>query len=117
MFNQGNAAIQQEIQVTLEELEGFIRKGDVLDRLLANPDFQEIILEGYCKNEAHRIALASGNPNLQSAESQADLFSQVKGIGHLMAYLRSEEKKANSARKEKKENQEALVELENSPEE
>lgn len=111
MFNQGNAGSQREIQLTIEENEVFIQKGEAVDRLLQNADFNSIIMEGFVKEEAHRLALATDNPALQSPESQASLFTQIKAIGILVSYLRKLDNDRNTAEKTKREHLELQAEL------
>lgn len=112
MYNQGNAATVREIHVTLEELEIFIRKGEALDRLLDNPDFQAVVMTGFVKEEAHRLALATGNPALEAPEAQARLFDQVKAIGSFNAYLRQVHNDRSTALKTKADAEQDLIDLE-----
>ncbi|MBO6277609.1 MAG: hypothetical protein J6N20_09290 [Pseudomonas sp.] len=112
MFNQGNAGSQREIQLTIEENEVFIQKGEAVDRLLDNPDFQAVIMEGFVKGEAHRLALATDNPALESPEAQARIFNQIKAIGVFVGYLRKLDNDRNTAVKTKAEHEQELIERE-----
>ena len=111
MFNSGNAGSQREIQLTIEENEVFIQKGEALDRLLDNADFQKVVMEGFTKEEAHRLALATGNPALEAPEAQARLFEQVKAIGIFVGFLRKIDNDRNTAVKTKAEHLELEAEL------
>ena len=111
MFNPCNAGTQHEIQLTLEENEAFIKKGEALDRLLDNADFQAVVMDGYIKGESHRLALATGNPALEDKEAQKRLFLQVQSIGNFNAYLRKIDREHQSAIKTKREHLEELERL------
>jgi hypothetical protein len=109
MFTPGNAGSQREIQLTIEENEVFIQKGEALDRLLNNADFNLLIMEGFIKENSHRIALATDNPALESADAQGRLFGQLKAIGYFNGFLRKVDNDRNTAIKTKAEHEEELI--------
>lgn len=59
---------------------------ELIERLIANPDFRKAIIEGFCKTEAARYVQESCDPAL-SAEARADALEMAKASGHLKRWL------------------------------
>lgn len=59
-----------------------------LNRLHENKDFQALIMEGYLKDEAHRICLCMADPEFDSPEKQENLHRMAFGVGSLFQYFR-----------------------------
>lgn len=92
------------VEVTREEAERHIARGEALQRLLNNPDFMEIIGEAYYKEEPARLAGLLGDiggsyrwvpsnqamslPPQQFAKMQEDIQRDIHSIGALQAFFR-----------------------------
>lgn len=77
----------------VEELEQFkadqkilVAARDQALRLFENKDFKELILNGFCLNEAARYAQESGDPMLTEVQRQ-DALNMAQASGHLKRFL------------------------------
>lgn len=86
----------QEIEVTLEELQKAIDERDVVLRLHHNPDFQKIVEKGYFINEASRMLLLKGDPDLPKDKAEY-LEYDIYGPGAFKRYLHTIVKLGNTA--------------------
>ena len=89
----------QEVEVNIEAARSIIAKGDAIDRLYQNKDFQEIIIQGYLKDEAHRLALLSGVPHLDPLKG-ANILRDIQAIGTFYAFLDTTLKRADQMRED-----------------
>ena len=78
----------EKIDLDIEDAKRQISLRDSLNRLHENKDFQAIIMEGYIKDEASRIALCMADAEFQTQEKQEQLTKMSYGIGGLFQYFR-----------------------------
>jgi hypothetical protein len=78
----------EKIDVDIEDAKRQIDLRDSLNRLHENKDFQAVIMEGYIKEEASRIALCLADAEFQTPEKQEQLNKMAYGIGGLFQYFR-----------------------------
>lgn len=78
----------------LDQLDKSIRQsrevvdtGKALDRLLANPDFQTIVMKGYLEKEAVRLVHVKASSDMQTPEKQEAILKQIDAIGTFIQYL------------------------------
>ena len=63
-----------------EETEAAIVTGSAFSRLMSNPDFKKVILDGFCRDESARYAHVSGNPRIpEDQREQALVFARAGG--------------------------------------
>lgn len=95
---------QNQVQLSIEEANKQIARGEALERLILNPDFAELIGEAYYKEEPARLAGLLGDiggsyrwcPNNQAmslppeqfVKMQADITSDLHAVGSFQAFLR-----------------------------
>ncbi len=95
---------QANVQLTIEEAEKQIARGEAMERLLNNPDFAEIIGNVYYKEEPARLAGLLGDiggsyrwcPNQQAmslppeqfVKMQADIERDLHSVGAFQAFVR-----------------------------
>ena len=93
-----------QVQLTIEEAEKQIARGEAMERLLNNPDFAEIIGNVYYKEEPARLAGLLGDiggsyrwcPNNQAmslppeqfVKMQADIERDLHAVGAFQAFVR-----------------------------
>lgn len=93
-----------QVDLTKEEAEKQIARGEALERLIINPDFMELIGNVYYKEEPARLAGLLGDiggsyrwcPNNQAmslppeqfVKMQADIERDIHAIGAFQAFLR-----------------------------
>lgn len=82
-------SIEQDIkrvEISLEQAQKAVAKGEALERLYNNKDFKEIILDGYFKDEASRLVLLKGDLNLTD-EAERHCDKMINGVGCLRGYF------------------------------
>lgn len=80
----------QEIEITIEEAKAKIARRDLVLRLQENPDFKELITEGYFRDEAARVVMLKADENFQEPEKQKKLDDNILGISILGEWLRTQ---------------------------
>lgn len=76
----------EQIEISLEHAKKAIARMEALDRLYKNKDFQQIITEGYFRDEASRLVLLKGDVNIND-EAERHCEKMINGIGCLRAYF------------------------------
>lgn len=87
----------QEIEVTIEEALAQVRRGELVLSLEKNPEFRELVLEGYFRDDAARVVMLLADKEHQSAERQTALHSDLVGISTFGEYLRAQKILGNMA--------------------
>lgn len=77
----------EQIELSKEEAQKTVKMGQCMERLITNPDFDELIHEHYFKNEASRLVLLKAHPNLQDEKSQRDIDLSINAIGHFRQFM------------------------------
>jgi tRNA A58 N-methylase Trm61 len=76
----------EEVEIDIEHARKAIKKMEALDRLYKSKDFQDVVVEGYFKEEASRLVLLKGDLNIPD-ESIAHCDKMINGIGCLRGYF------------------------------
>jgi hypothetical protein len=84
MNNEENVRV---IEVTEKQAKKAIDMQDCLNELSTNSKFIKLILKGYCEDEAVRLVLLKKDPNMLSAENQANIDSAIDSISQLHQYF------------------------------
>lgn len=106
-----NEQMLEEIELNIKEAKQLVELGDALERLISNRDFEKVFTEGYLRDEAVRLVHLKGDPNMQSAEKQDSIVSQMDGIGHFTSYVAKIRGQAHHARKAIESDEETREEL------
>lgn len=104
----------QMVQVTVEEAQKQIARGEALERLMTNPDFLDVIGECYFKEEPARLASLLGDiggsyrwvPNNQAmslppeqfVKMQKDIQNDLHAVGALRSFFRVVSWRAEAAK-------------------
>lgn len=83
MSNPNIDALEQQIESKRHQIE----QSNALERLMKNKDFQNIVVEGYFKQEAIRLVSAKGARENQAPNIQADILRDMDGIGSFQRHL------------------------------
>ena len=75
-----------QIEAHIKEMKRGVAKRDQALKLSRNKDFKELILDGFCNDDAARYVQQSGDPNLTSAQRE-DALSIALASGHFKRYL------------------------------
>jgi hypothetical protein len=78
-------------------------------RLAENRDFRELVLEGFCRDDAARFAQQIGDPALDKKQ-QEDAASMAAASGHFLRYMRVITQQGDVAEREVLEVEEMLEE-------
>ena len=89
----------RQIDTNLRESKEVLEFSDALARLQKNRDFQKVILQGYASQEAIRLVHLKADPNMQSADTQKSIVTQLDAIGALSQYFRTVRQQGEMARK------------------
>ena len=88
-----------EIEANIAGNKVAIETAKALDRLLANKDFQRVVIKGYLMEEAVRLVHLRADPAFQTPEKQLAILTQIDGIGAVKSYLDLVHFKARQAEK------------------
>lgn len=94
----------EQIEEKLAELKEVVKKRNRVLNLAKNPDFKEIILEGFVKDEAVRLTGLIGEEGFDQEGVQADL----RCIAAFQRYLRRVEREGDQAEKSVADHEEML---------
>lgn len=86
MINEREAQLQQ-IEISLEDAQANVALAEKLNRLHKNKDFQELIIEGYFRDEASRAVLLKADPEMCEDREQKQLNDIITSIGGLRQYF------------------------------
>lgn len=78
----------QEVEVSIDYAKKCIATRDALEKLTNNPQFKEIVLDGYFKEEAIRLVLLKSDPEMGDDASQKQIINGIDAIGAFRSYLR-----------------------------
>ena len=106
-----NKEMITELELSLDYAKKLVARGEALQRVHANRDFKEIVLEGYFKEEAIRLVMLKGDPSMQDQTSQLSIIKQIDAISAFVQYMRVVEHTANMASKALADGQETMAEL------
>ena len=98
-----------EIEVTIEELQKVVDRRNQLRKLESNREFRKIVLDGYFKDEAARLAAISADPAHEKMRPQ--ILMEIQAISCFRQFLRNIDLIGGIAERELKENHEALEEI------
>lgn len=86
----------QRVEASITEAEEYLEFSKHEDILTKNESFKKVIMEGYFKDEAARLAGMLADPSMADDINQRELNSALKGIGHLRQYLMNIRRTHNS---------------------
>ena len=89
----------QKIELSMKALKTKIRRGDLLERLIDNPDFKEFILDGFMgKERLQDLVAKTVSHNFQDPANKLYVDSQLTAIGALRVFLLLTEQEASIAK-------------------
>ncbi len=78
----------QEINMSIEQAKDYIDFAESENELSSNnKHFEKVIIDGYMRDEAARLAGMLAEPTMADEVNQRELMSAIKAIGHLRQYL------------------------------
>ena len=101
----------RNIEISIESARACVKTADCLRRLMTNPDFKDLILEGYFKDECIRLVSLKAAHEMRDEEHQTYLVKAMDGIGSLQQYFNVINYAADQAVRAIQDGEESLVEL------
>lgn len=77
----------KEVELSIETAKEYLELFEEASKLPDNKSFKLVIMEGYFKEEAARLAGMLADPSMMDETNQRELMSMLKAIGHLKQYL------------------------------
>jgi len=99
-----------QLEQHLSTAKFLIERRDAALRLAKNKDFKRLVVDEYFTDEAARLIIASGDPNLDQKQRD-DFVAMGQAIGHFKRYLSFIVTEANNAERDIPNIEEALIEL------
>lgn len=87
-----------ELEATIQDLEGMVRLGQSVDKLLSNREWKKVVENEYLREEAIRLVNLKADPNWQSPEAQTKLDRDIHAIGAFTQFIALLKHKATSAK-------------------
>jgi len=106
-----NAQLVESLDRNIKEAKKIVDLAESLTRLGANRDFRRVIEDGYFEKEAVRLVHLKADPNMQSAERQAQIVKDLDAIGSLSQFFTTIKQKASIASKAVQADEETRAEL------
>lgn len=102
----------EEVELTIAEARKMVEYGQVVRRLIDNPDFKKVVTEDYFGEEGSRLALLYSDPNLD--ENQVRMVNNdLLGLGAFKRFIKTKLHLAAMAQHELETSSETLEELRN----
>lgn len=98
----------EKLEASLEYAEGKKALGEKMLRLAENKDFQELIINGYFRDEAARLTGLLGDPEFKEQEA---IQSDLNSIAAFQRYTRKLIREGSMAEKEIVDHRQAIDEL------
>lgn len=102
------------VSLTIDEANKQIQRGEALERLMLNPDFLDLFMENYCKEEPARLASLVGDigssyrwsptsgsmsiPPKEFVQMQQSIEKDIHAVGAFQSFLRVVAWKAEMSR-------------------
>jgi hypothetical protein len=83
----GTPEEQRDIELETIEINHHLDMGEALIRLRTNPDFQKVILEGYCKEKALASVSLLGVPQISENGKRAGVMEDLVSISNLQYFF------------------------------
>ena len=100
-----------ELRLLKEDYAKATRRADIAERLAANPDFRELVLNCFMVEDAAHYVRQSADPAM-TAEQRADCIALAQSAGHFKRWLSLQTQIATVARRNMDELDQAIIEAE-----
>lgn len=78
---------QNEVELETVEMDHHLEMGEALERLRKNPDFQKVILEGYCEQKALASVSLLAVPQVKERGERGDIMEDLVSISNFQYYM------------------------------
>ncbi|WP_169777793.1 hypothetical protein [Campylobacter curvus] len=96
---------QEMLELETTSNEYYVKLDEALKRLESNKDFQDVILNGYCKDKALAGVMLLGRHDVKKRGERPDVMEELVAISNLQDYFSTIKNFAGSARVDMAEDQ------------
>jgi len=100
----------EQVELSIEAAQEMVARGRAAERLALVPEFKRLVLDGYFRDEAARLAHLLSDPNI-SEEIRAHVNRDLLGLGAFKRYLHVLVQLGHRAENEIEEARDALEEM------
>jgi len=97
-MNEETQAEVEKVQVHIDMVKEAVALADKLDTLSRVPEFKEVVLDGFMKEEPARLASIITDANLLEDVDQREILGAIKAVGYLGDYFRNIQKRGEQMR-------------------
>ncbi len=95
MSNQTLEQAERQIEISIQEAQAMVDKKDMMNKLLATKEFNELFTMGYMEQESVRLVSLLADSEWQSDEKQAELLNDMRAVSSLRQYIMSVRSRGN----------------------
>ena len=77
----------QQVEATIADAQEYLEFANNEETLSKNDSFKTLVIDGYFRDEAARLAGLLAEPSMVDKVNQRELQSALKGISHFRQYL------------------------------
>ncbi len=78
---------ERQIEISIQQAQGAVDKKNMMNKLLATKEFNELFTVGYMERESARLVSLLADPEWAPAEKQQSLVNDMKAISSLRQYI------------------------------
>ncbi len=105
---------QEEYGMSVEQAQRLIAEGEKVQRLMSNPDFTDVIMNGFIRQSALNKVSLLAMPEMK--DQKENIMLELEAISILDSFLRNIQQTANAMKQELAEYQESILVDEDAPE-
>lgn len=87
MENQTLENAERQIEISIQQAQGAVDKKDMMNKLIATKEFNELFTTGYMEQEAARLVSLLADDEWQTEDKQNALLNDMKAISSLRQYI------------------------------
>ncbi len=78
---------ERRIEISIQQAQGAVDKKDLMNKLLATKEFNELFTIGYMEKESARLVSLLADDEWQTKEKQEALINDMRSISSLRQYI------------------------------
>ncbi|RLF06886.1 MAG: hypothetical protein DRJ64_04050 [Thermoprotei archaeon] len=87
MSNQTLENAERQIEISIEQAQGAVNKKDMMNKLIATKEFNELFTIGYMESESARLVSLLSDDEWQTEDKQKELLNDMRSISSLRQYI------------------------------
>ena len=78
---------ERKIEISIEQAQGAVDKKDMMNKILATKEFNELFTVGYMEKESARLVSLLADDEWQTESKQDSLFNDMRAISSLRQFI------------------------------